>query len=172
MSNPYLGEVRMFGGNFAPIGWALCDGSLLSIPSNTALFSLIGTSYGGDGVNTFALPNLQCCVPVHTGTYQVGQALGSASTVLGLNNLPQHTHALGVSSAPATSRDPTAGVFANSGRRAPLRPQRDRRLQFPGDQQHGRRHPHHQPAALRRPHLHHLHFRDLPFPRLTDRQPT
>jgi microcystin-dependent protein len=67
MSDQYLGEIRMFGGNFAPQGWALCNGQLLAISQNTALFSLIGTYYGGDGVTTFALPNLQSRVPIHQG---------------------------------------------------------------------------------------------------------
>jgi len=67
MSSPFIGEIRMFGGNFAPVGWAFCDGALMAIDQNNALFNLIGTTYGGDGQTTFALPNLQSRVPVHVG---------------------------------------------------------------------------------------------------------
>ena len=74
MSNPFLGEIRMFGFNFAPRGWALCDGQLLPISQNQALFALLGTTYGGDGVSTFALPNLQSRVAIHQGQ---GKAFGS-----------------------------------------------------------------------------------------------
>ncbi len=99
MSDPYVGEIRMFGGTFAPLNWAFCDGSLLPISQNQALFSLLGTFYGGDGVRTFALPDLRGRVPVNMGTgpglsnYNLGQAGGSETVTLTVQNLPAHTHA-------------------------------------------------------------------------------
>lgn len=99
MSDPFIGEIRMFAGTFAPRGWALCNGQLLAISSNSALFSLLGTNYGGDGVTTFALPNLQSRSPVGTGTgggltnVQLGQVGGVESTTLTTLNMPAHNHA-------------------------------------------------------------------------------
>ena len=82
MADPYIGEVRMFGGTYAPVDWALCNGQLLQISQNAALYSLIGTTYGGDGQNTFALPNLQSRVPIHQGgSYSLGQAAGEETGV-------------------------------------------------------------------------------------------
>ena len=100
MSNPYLGEIRIFGFNFAPIGWATCDGQILSISQNTALFSLLGTNYGGNGTSTFALPNFQGNTGVHQGQgsglsqYFVGQQSGTTTVTLNQNNLPQHNHVI------------------------------------------------------------------------------
>jgi microcystin-dependent protein len=100
MSTPFLGEIRMVGFNFAPQGWALCNGQLLAINQNTALFSLLGTTYGGDGVTNFALPNLQSRVPIHMGTgaglsgYVIGQIGGSENVTLLANQMPTHTHAV------------------------------------------------------------------------------
>ena len=94
MSDPFMGEIRMFAGTYAPRGWALCNGQLLAISSNSALFSLLGTNYGGDGVTTFALPNLQSRSPVGTGTggglthVQLGQVGGVESTTLTTLNCP------------------------------------------------------------------------------------
>jgi microcystin-dependent protein len=94
----FLGEIRMFGGNFAPEGWAFCNGQIMAIEENTALFSLIGTYYGGDGVTTFALPNLQSRIPIHQGqgaglsSYQVGQAGGTENVTLATQQMPQHNH--------------------------------------------------------------------------------
>ena len=77
MSSPFIGEIRMFAGNFAPVGWAFCDGAVMAISQNDALFNLIGTTYGGDGQTTFALPNLQSRVPVHVGPgFSLGQGAG------------------------------------------------------------------------------------------------
>ena len=96
--DPFLGEIRMFAGNFAPRGWALCDGQLLQISQNSALFSLLGTTYGGDGRTTFALPDLRGRVPVHAGTgpglspKTLGQKGGSETVVLTVNEMPVHTH--------------------------------------------------------------------------------
>lgn len=95
---PFIGQIMMFGGNFAPRGWAFCDGQLLSIASNTALFSILGTTYGGDGRTTFALPDLRGRVAVHPGTgpglstRRLGQRTGTEYNVLSVLNLPSHTH--------------------------------------------------------------------------------
>lgn len=91
--NPYLGEIRLFAGNFAPRGWALCNGQLLSINQNQALFSLLGTYYGGDGRVTFALPNMQGRVPIQVGdNFTLGQSGGELNHTITLNELPAHTH--------------------------------------------------------------------------------
>ena len=99
MSTPFLGEIRMFGFQFAPNGWALCNGQLLPISQNSALFNLIGTIYGGDGVNNFALPNLQGRVPLHQGSgggssYIIGQPGGSVTETLNVQQLPAHNHSV------------------------------------------------------------------------------
>ena len=93
MSSPYIGEIRIFAGNFAPLGWAFCNGALLPISGYDALFNLIGTTYGGDGQNTFALPNLQSRVPLHQGPgFVMGQLGGSETVTLTTNQIPSHTH--------------------------------------------------------------------------------
>jgi microcystin-dependent protein len=98
MSTPFLGEIKMFGGNFAPFNYALCNGQILSIQQNTALFSLLGTNFGGNGTTTFALPNMQSRAPLHQGQgsalspYSVGEETGSENVTLILNNVPNHTH--------------------------------------------------------------------------------
>ncbi|MGO9960808.1 MAG: phage tail protein [Solirubrobacteraceae bacterium] len=93
MSQPFIGEIRIFGGNFAPTGWALCNGQLMAIDEFAALFALIGTTYGGDGQQTFALPNLQGRVPVHQGSgYVMGQLGGVESVTLTVAQIPVHTH--------------------------------------------------------------------------------
>ena len=97
MSNPFVAEIRIFTGNFAPRGWATCDGQLIAISENDTLFNLIGTTYGGDGQNTFALPNLAARVPLHVGnngtsTYVIGQNGGVSSVTLTTNQIPSHTH--------------------------------------------------------------------------------
>ncbi|MDQ5770067.1 phage tail protein [Thiothrix subterranea] len=116
---PYIGEIMLFAGNFAPRGWAFCNGQVLPISQNTALFSLLGTTYGGDGKTTFALPDLRGRVPVHAGqgsglsSYEIGQRGGAEITTLSVNNLPSHSHALRVSGetpdthSPANSYLPT-----------------------------------------------------------------
>ena len=96
MSSPYIGEIRMFGGSFAPVGWAMCAGQLMPISENDALFTLIGTTYGGDGQETFGLPDLQGRVPVHTGGalgYVLGEKGGVESVTLTTQQIPIHTHA-------------------------------------------------------------------------------
>jgi len=104
----FVGEIRLFAGNFAPTGWALCDGQLLPISQNTALFSLLGTFYGGDGKSNFALPNLQGRFPIHQGTgpgltpRSVGETGGAASVTLAKNQVPAHRHALKAALSPGT----------------------------------------------------------------------
>jgi microcystin-dependent protein len=119
MSQPYVGEIRMFGGNFAPAGWAFCDGSLLPISENETLFQLIGTTYGGDGQSTFALPGLSGRVPIHagtgpSGTRQIAEAGGVESVTLTTTQLPVHRHALVASTTIATETSPADNVLAQS----------------------------------------------------------
>jgi microcystin-dependent protein len=109
----------MFAGNFAPVGWAFCDGSLLAISENETLFNLIGTTYGGDGQSTFGLPNLQSRVPIHVGTnpangnsYTLAQTGGVESVTLTLAQIPQHSHTPLASSIGAISRDPAGNYWA------------------------------------------------------------
>lgn len=100
MSSPYVGEIRMFGGNFAPVGWSLCQGQLLAISENPTLFQLIGTTYGGDGQNTFALPNLQSRLPVHVGPgFVLGQTGGEETVTLTVNQIPSHVHVVQTATA-------------------------------------------------------------------------
>jgi microcystin-dependent protein len=113
MSDPYIGEIRMFGGNFAPVGWLLCQGQILSISEYDTLFNLIGTTYGGDGQETFALPNLQSRMPVHAGpNFVLGQVGGAESVTLTTNQLPVHTHAP-VGSTNANAVSPNGAFWAN-----------------------------------------------------------
>jgi microcystin-dependent protein len=120
MPEPYIGEVRMFAGNFAPLGWMFCEGQLLAISDNDTLFALIGTTYGGDGESTFALPNLQSRVPIHMGTgpdgttYQIGQLAGTERETLTVQQIPNHTHPLTASTAQATDVKPSGAVLAQS----------------------------------------------------------
>jgi microcystin-dependent protein len=112
MSDPYIGEIRLFAGNFAPVGWLLCQGQLLPISQFDALFNLIGTTYGGDGQTTFALPNLQSRMPVHQGSgYVLGQTGGVETVTLNNNQLPVHTHQP-VAAAVAASQSPSSAYWA------------------------------------------------------------
>jgi len=120
MSQPFVGEIRMFGGSFAPAGWAFCNGQLVPISENDVLFNLIGTTYGGDGQSTFALPNLQSRVPIHVGqgpgisqSYQLGESGGVESVTLTSQSTPIHTHPALCNSA-AGGADPAGGVWAQS----------------------------------------------------------
>jgi microcystin-dependent protein len=95
MAQPYVGEIRMFAGNFAPAGWMLCDGQLLPISENETLFQLIGTTYGGDGESTFALPQLQSRIPIHQGNgFILAETGGAEEITLTVNQIPAHTHPL------------------------------------------------------------------------------
>lgn len=117
MSEPFIGEIRAFGFNFAPRGWATCDGQLLGISPNTALFSLLGTTYGGNGQTTFALPDLRGRVPIHAGQgpglspYTQGQVGGTEAVTLGTGELPAHSHGVRAASQ-ANSIRPLNAVLA------------------------------------------------------------
>jgi microcystin-dependent protein len=139
MSSPYVGEIRMFGGNFAPAGWMFCDGQLLPISEFETLFNLIGTTYGGDGQSTFGLPNLQGRVPVHVGAgFTIGGSGGVETVTLTTDQIPAHVHqavcSAGAGDAPSPvgrywSTDPagntaayneTGGSFMASGALKPV----------------------------------------------------
>lgn len=116
MSEPYLGEIKMFGGNFAPRGYAMCSGQLLSISQNTALFSILGTTFGGNGQSTFGLPDFRGRSPIHQGQgpglspMVLGEASGSESVTLLSSQMPMHVHPLGVSTAEANLPSPGTGT--------------------------------------------------------------
>src|SRR5438067_6217126 len=115
MRSPYVGEIRMFGGNFAPVGWALCQGQILPISENDVLFNLIGTTYGGDGQNTFALPDLRGRVPVGMGTgYPLAQSGGQTNVTLSVAQMPPHNHPFPASANAATSAAPASNVPAQA----------------------------------------------------------
>jgi microcystin-dependent protein len=121
MTNPFIAEIRPMAFTFAPKGWALCDGQILSLSQNTSLFSLLGTIYGGDGMTTFALPNLQGRVPIHTdqfsgGTqYPIGATGGVETVTLLLSEMPSHNHSFAGTSAFANVKRPVTGsAFATS----------------------------------------------------------
>ncbi|HUE11954.1 MAG TPA: tail fiber protein [Steroidobacteraceae bacterium] len=118
MVTPYLGEVRMFGFGFAPKNWAACNGQTMSINQSQALFALLGTMYGGNGVSTFLLPNLQSSVPVHRGTggggtYQQGQTGGAESVTLNTNTVPTHFHSLVGTTTTGNKEVPTSTLGAS-----------------------------------------------------------
>lgn len=115
MAQPYVGEIRMFGGNFAPAGWALCDGQLLPISENETLFQLIGTTYGGDGQTTFVLPDLRGRLPIHQGGgFTLAQNGGAESVTLTTNQIPVHSHPLLASASVATGDNPANAVPGQS----------------------------------------------------------
>src|SRR5262245_15914919 len=105
---PYVGEIRMFAGNFAPVGWMFCEGQLLPVSEYETLFQLIGTTYGGDGQSTFALPDLQSRVPIHQGSgggssYQLGEAAGVESVTLTMSQIPIHNHSVATATSPGNA---------------------------------------------------------------------
>jgi microcystin-dependent protein len=120
MAQPYVGEIRMFAGNFAPAGWMLCDGQSLPISEYETLFQLIGTTYGGDGESTFDLPNLQSRVPLHMGTgpggtnFQLAEMGGVESVTLSTQQMPNHTHPLVGNTGNGTQANPSNNVLATS----------------------------------------------------------
>ncbi len=119
MSEPFIAEIRIFAGNFAPRGWAFCNGQLLPVSQNTALFSLIGTTYGGDGRTTTALPNLQGRAPMHPGrgpgltARRLGQRGGMETVTLSEAQMPNHSHTLEARPSSASTSDPTNNYYAN-----------------------------------------------------------
>jgi microcystin-dependent protein len=121
MSEPFVGEIVMFGGNFAPAGWEFCDGRLLPIAENETLFQLIGTTYGGDGESTFGLPDLRGCVPVHMGqgpgvvnNYQIGERGGVEQVTLSVNTIPGHNHPVIASTGAGTTANAQGNTLAAS----------------------------------------------------------
>ena len=119
MSQQYVGEIRMFGGNFAPAGWAFCAGQTVSISENETLFQLIGTTYGGDGVETFVLPNLCGRLPIHQGTntgttFSMGETGGVESVTLTTQQIPNHTHPMLATNDVATGNAPTNNLLGST----------------------------------------------------------
>jgi microcystin-dependent protein len=120
MADPFVAEIRIFPFNFAPRGWAWCDGQLLPISQNTALFSLLGTTYGGNGLSNFGLPNIQGSAPMHPGQgpglslHDLGETGGSETVTLLNSEIPSHTHSLMSTTSPASGRDPSNNPLARS----------------------------------------------------------
>ena len=120
MAQPFVGEIRMFAGNFAPAGWMFCEGQLLPISENETLFQLIGTTYGGDGESTFALPDLRGRIPIHQGTLSSGTSFilaetgGAEAVTLTVNQIPAHSHPLMASTNVANQSAPNNNVVAQS----------------------------------------------------------
>lgn len=116
MSEPFLGEIRLFGFNFAPTGWAMCNGQILPITQNTALFSLLGIQYGGNGTSTFGLPDLRSRIPLHQGQgvglspYSTGEIVGAETVTLTAAQMPSHSHNVQASNGSATSKKPSGNV--------------------------------------------------------------
>src|SRR5215471_5815850 len=121
MGSPFIGEIRSVGFNFAPSGWAFCAGQLMPIAQNEALFTLIGTTYGGDGQNTFALPDLRGRVPIGTGTdsfgnsFVIGQSGGTEQVTLTVNQMPSHNHAANCTDDAGTKAAPGGNIWATDG---------------------------------------------------------
>ena len=120
MSEPFVGEIRMFAGNFAPRGWAFCDGQLLAVSQNDALFSLLGTVYGGDGRTTFGLPDLRGRLPIHAGSgpglspRRLGQKFGTEQETLTVNQIPSHSHTFSGTNSDAARTVPTGSYPARN----------------------------------------------------------
>ena len=127
MSDPYIGEIRMFGGGFAPAGWLMCDGSLQSIQNNEVLFTLLGTTYGGDGQSTFGMPNLRSRVPMHFGVgpggpVELGQMGGAEQVTISQATMPAHSHAAIASTAQASATAPGGNALPGSSTLATVLP--------------------------------------------------
>ena len=115
MAQPYVGEIRMFAGNFAPAGWQFCEGQLLPISENEVLFQLIGTTYGGDGESTFALPDLRGRIPLHQGnSFVLAEMSGAEEITLTVNQIAAHSHPLLASAGPASSNIPVGNLPAET----------------------------------------------------------
>lgn len=116
MAQPYVGEIRMFAGNFAPLGWLFCAGQLLPISENETLFQLIGTTYGGDGESTFALPDLRGRLPIHQGSgFILAETAGAEAVTLTVNQIPAHNHAPTGTANNGTQTSPIGGLWATNG---------------------------------------------------------
>src|ERR1044071_7117492 len=114
MGQPYVGEIRMFGGNFPPNGWMFCEGQLLAISENETLFQLIGTTYGGDGQSTFALPDLRGRLPIHQGNgFILAETGGVEEVTLAVSQIPAHSHPLQATNAAGTQPNPGGNLLAN-----------------------------------------------------------
>ena len=119
MAEPFIGEIKMFGGNFAPKGWAMCNGQLLSISQNTALFSILGTTYGGNGTTTFALPDLRGRVAIQQGqgpglsNYVLGEVAGTETVTILQTQMPSHTHLVNCNTGAATQPSPSGNLPAS-----------------------------------------------------------
>jgi microcystin-dependent protein len=130
MAQPYVGEIRMFGGNFAPAGWMFCEGQLLPISENETLFNLIGTTYGGDGQSTFGLPDLRGRVPIHQGNgFTLAESGGVTEVTLSVQQIPAHSHPALATLNPATDTNPQNNILSKTlvnvsayGQDAPLTP--------------------------------------------------
>lgn len=123
MAQPYIGEIRMFAGNFAPAGWAFCEGQLLPISEYDTLFALFGTTYGGDGLETFALPDLRGRIPIHQGDgFVLGETGGVEDVTLTVQQMPAHAHPLLASTAIGSAASPEGHVLAASGSSNAYRP--------------------------------------------------
>ena len=119
MAEPYIGEIRMFAGNFAPLNWAFCEGQLIPISENDTLYTLIGTTYGGDGMSTFALPDLRGRIPIHMGNgygsnFTLGEKDGTEQVTLTVQQIPIHTHPVRAQSGPGDTNSPENAVWAKS----------------------------------------------------------
>lgn len=115
MAQPYVGEIRMFAGNFAPAGWMFCEGQLLPISENETLFQLIGTTYGGDGESTFSLPDLRGRIPIHQGNgFILAETGGAEEITLTVNQIPAHTHPLLASADQANTPNPQGNVLSET----------------------------------------------------------
>ena len=120
MSDQYVGEIRIFGGNFAPVDWRICDGSLLPIADYQVLYTLLGTTYGGDGITTFALPDLRGRIPINQGqsgpgpSYVMGQKGGAETVALTSPQLPSHQHAMQASTGTGNNASPTNNIWAQA----------------------------------------------------------
>jgi microcystin-dependent protein len=124
MAQPYVGEIRMFAGNFAPAGWMFCEGQLLPISENETLFNLIGTTYGGDGESTFALPDLRGRVPIHQGNaFVLAETGGAEEITLTVSQLPAHSHLLLGSAVNGSQASPTGNLLAHSTVMTPYAPE-------------------------------------------------
>jgi len=114
MSEPFLSEIKIVSFNFPPKGWALCNGQLLPINQNQALFALLGTTYGGNGQTNFALPNLRGRVPIHMGSHTLGEAAGSTAVTVNIQQMPQHLHFEQAQPAPGNQLPAVGGLFAQA----------------------------------------------------------